>query len=107
MLLVIFAQRTNAVITEEFVRVEHTPKQRFHSVPAGKRDEATLANAQFLPARDQTAEIRAVREIPFETRFESGERVDQLRLNCLHREQWHQTDERSDFERQKASARRV
>ena len=43
MLLVIFAHRTNAVVAQKFVRIEHPPQQTFHAMAAGERDQAAFA----------------------------------------------------------------
>src|SRR2546430_206318 len=46
-------------------------------------------------------------QVPFEPRFETGQRFDQLPLDSFHREQRHEAHERSHLQRQISPARRV
>src|SRR5215475_12923192 len=65
MLLMILAYGPDAVIAQKFVRIEHPPKQTFHTMTAGDSDEASFVQAGFLPARNLASEIGTVCQIPF------------------------------------------
>src|SRR5205085_4314950 len=66
MLRVRFAERTHAVIAQEFIGMQHAPKQTFHSMTAREGNQTAIACARFVPARDETGEVRPVLEIPLE-----------------------------------------
>src|SRR5580765_24453 len=97
MIPVILAHRTNSVVAQKFLWIEHASEQTFHTMAAGKGDKPGLVHARLLPARDQTGEVRPIRQMPFKPRLESRQLVDQLPLNRLYREKWHQTDDRSNL----------
>src|SRR5438270_13679808 len=60
MLLKKFAERTDAVITQIFVWIEHAAEQTFHPMPTRERDETQLFHAGFLPARNQSREVGSI-----------------------------------------------
>ena len=81
-----FADGTHTVVAQKFVGIEHAPQQTFHAMTAGEGDKPALAHARLVPAGDETAKIGTISEVPFETRFETGQRFDQLPLDRFHRQ---------------------
>src|SRR5712691_8249176 len=47
---VIPTERTNAVVAEELLRIEHALEQTLHAMAAHERHEMPLAHARLLPA---------------------------------------------------------
>src|SRR5438876_1076536 len=50
MLLVKFADRTYAVVAEEFFRIEHASQQTFHPMTACQGNEPAFTHPRFLPS---------------------------------------------------------
>ena len=89
MLRVRFAERAHAVIAQEFCGIQHATQETFHAMPARERNQAAIAGARLVPARDEVGEIGPILQVPFEALLESRHRVKQLRLDRFHREERH------------------
>src|ERR1700693_6470717 len=74
---------------------------------AAEGDEPPLPHSRLLPARDQAGQIGTMNQVPFQPRFETWQRFDQLPLDSFHREQRHEADARSHLQRQISPARRA
>ena len=85
-------KRAHAVIRQKFGLVQHTSQQTFHAVSAQQREQPPLAQARYLPVRDELGEFRAIVQIPFETTLEFRHLVQQLGIEGLDCKQGNETD---------------
>ena len=72
---VVLAERPHAVVAQELARIEHPPQQALHPVPAHERQEPPLPDPGLVPARDQSREVWALVQQPFEAPGEIGQPV--------------------------------
>jgi hypothetical protein len=89
-----FGQRADAVVTEEFVFVEHALEDFLKSVLAndGEEDSITLASsadARHVPLR----KIASVLDEPVHTLLEARKFVDELWLKSCRSVEWNQADQ--------------
>ena len=87
------------MVGQELVGVEHAGQQRLHPVPADERQQPPLADPALLPRRDERGEVRAVVQEPVHAALEVGERLEELGLDRLDRQERDQPDQRAHLER--------
>src|SRR5437588_12408199 len=88
----ILAERTDAIVAQEFGRIEQTFEQGFHTMTAHEGQETTLTGVGLLPVRHKTCEVGTVGQKPRQVAFEPRQSIEQLRLQCFDSTKWNQAD---------------
>src|SRR5438105_6787079 len=70
-----FADRAYSMIAQEFSGIQHPTQEAFHAMSARERNQAAIAGARLVPARNEVGEVGPILQIPFEALLESRHRV--------------------------------
>src|SRR5207249_5518680 len=62
----ILTERTNAVITQKFLRIEHASKQALETMPTHQRQQATCTRVGLVPMGYQPCQVGPICQNPVE-----------------------------------------
>jgi hypothetical protein len=78
--------------------VEHALEEALHAAAADQGEQAAVAEAGLVPARDQGGEVGAIVEVPLEALGEAREGAQEVGFDGLDGEQGDEADQRAELE---------